>query len=337
MTKIDGLRSKSAHSGRGGNRARSNSRPTSSSSMPASSYPRTRSLGGMSLQGRPMLGDITEHIPPRTSSRRNWSISSSTPPASASDWSSDLFQRPHSRHTAETSIPPSASVKSLSLGNFRDFTSHPRADAGTLRYQDDNNSQRSPALNTEHLASEPTEGKGHEPVRKNWSPHDDEFGLHNTDSDYSSEQSRSQLQEESLLFREGGYGNGLPGLFEGRQSPTPSEWSVQTMTYDQALDLIAPGGLRPPNTPSTQKTTFRAGLPTLPSFDTSSNDGGSDATSESGLDAKMDAKMAMRVRRELKRRTRVANIEKMHGKQPMYAPGAAMHTGTTPTSHPQHV
>jgi hypothetical protein len=139
-----------------------------------------------------------------------------------------------------------------------------------------------------------------------------------SESDYSTSSEQNRFKEESLLFREDGYGHGpagLPGLFDGRQSPTPSEWSIQTMTYDHNADPITPGGLRPPNTPSAHKAAFAATLPTLPSFDTSSNDGGSDATSEGALDAKLDATMAMRVRRELKKRTRVAIIEKRHGKQ----------------------
>ncbi|KAK0386013.1 hypothetical protein NLU13_5850 [Sarocladium strictum] len=346
MSNIDKARSKSAHGPRQGLRHRSNSRPSSSSSAITHAYPRTRSLGGLSLPPHPNLSDITEHIPLRTSSRRNWSISSSTPPASASDWSSDLFQRPHSRHTAETSIPPSGSVKSLSLGTHVDmlFFPHCQRDTDMPTYYDiDEHAPRSPAAHAEELMKKLIEGKGKgkgkEPARKNWSPHDTEFGLNRSDSEYSSDGNDSKLQEESLLFREGGYGtggSGLPGLFDGRSSPTPSDWSVQTMTYDQALDLITPGGLRPPNTPS-QKTTFGIPLSTLPSFETSSNDGGSDATSESGIDPKLDAKMAMQVRRELKRRTRIANIKKRHGKQPLYHASSTVSYGANPTSHPQHV
>lgn len=61
------------------------------------------------------LNDITEHIPPRSSSRRNWSVSSSATGGAQSTYSSDLQHRPHSRHTAETSIPTAGSVQSLSL------------------------------------------------------------------------------------------------------------------------------------------------------------------------------------------------------------------------------
>jgi hypothetical protein len=232
----------------------------------------------------------------------------------------------------------------LSLGPTTDtlFVPHVRPDAEIPTYYNiDEDAPRSPAAHAEQMMNKLIQSKGKEPARKHWSPHDDEFGLNITDSDSSSHRSPSKLQEESLLFREGGYGNsggggGLPGLFDGRTSPTPSDWSVQTMTYDQALDLITPGGLRPPNTPS-QKTTFGVTLPALPSFDTSSNDGGSDATSESGLDPKLDAKMAMKVRRELKRRTRVANIEKRHGKQPSYTVPITGRNDTIPTSYPQHV
>lgn len=183
---------------------------------------------------------------------------------------------------------------------------------------DDEYPEEGATAHAETLMDELIRGKGKEPLRKNWSPHDSDFGLHMSESDYSSSSSHNQFKEESLLFKEEGYGQGhtgLPGLFDGRQSPTPSEWSIQTMTYDQNIDLVTPGGLRPPNTPSAQKSMFVSNLPVLPSFETSSNDGGSDATSESALDAKLDATMAMRVRRELKRRTRVATMEKRHGKQ----------------------
>lgn len=320
-------------------RLRSNSRPSSSSSAPANSYPRTRSLGGISLPPRPNLDDITEHIPPRTSSKRNWSISSSNPPTATSDWSSDLFQRPMSRHTADTSIPPSGSVKSLSLGNFKDVRSNRDTRVNTAvsaNTQHDDEARDSYYCRGEQAGRSDT-GKGKEPARKNWSPHDDEFGLNTSESEYSSGERTSPLHEERLLFRDGGYsGSGLPGLFDGRSSPTPSDWSLQTMTYDQALDLIAPGGLHPPSTPS-QRTAFGNGLPTLPSFDTSSNDGGSDATSESAMDAKVEAKMAMRVRRELKRRERLANIEKRHGKQTSHSAVTRQHHEARPRSRPQHV
>lgn len=46
--------------------------------------------------------DLSEFLPPRTSSARNWSITSTTP--TASDTSSNPFQRTHSPHTAKTSV-----------------------------------------------------------------------------------------------------------------------------------------------------------------------------------------------------------------------------------------
>ncbi|CAM1503202.1 Fc.00g079780.m01.CDS01 [Cosmosporella sp. VM-42] len=77
------------------------SRPSSSSSIDPA-RPRTRSLGGASLPGRPRLDDITEHIPIRTSSLAH---SCSTPTTTmSSGHSSNPFPRPQSQHTANTSV-----------------------------------------------------------------------------------------------------------------------------------------------------------------------------------------------------------------------------------------
>lgn len=77
------------------------------------SYDRTRSL---SMKGRYPLDEIVEAVPIRGSSLRHSSITSTTP----SVGSSNLFQRPHSRHTAQTSIDLSYSPafpSSSSSGN----------------------------------------------------------------------------------------------------------------------------------------------------------------------------------------------------------------------------
>ncbi|PKS09773.1 hypothetical protein jhhlp_004394 [Lomentospora prolificans] len=63
-------------------------------------YERTRSLA--SLKNRNKLDEIVETVPMRRSSLRHSSISSTTP--TTSSMSSNPFGRPHSRHTAQTSI-----------------------------------------------------------------------------------------------------------------------------------------------------------------------------------------------------------------------------------------
>lgn len=90
-----------------------------SSSHSAYPYGRTRSLVSSIRPGSTRLDDITEHIPIRTSSLRNWSITSASETMTISDASSNPFQstgRPVSRHTANTSVDLSSVGGAASSG-----------------------------------------------------------------------------------------------------------------------------------------------------------------------------------------------------------------------------
>ncbi|KAF7561916.1 hypothetical protein G7046_g2227 [Stylonectria norvegica] len=93
------------------------SRPSSSPSVDPPP-PRTRSIGGASIPGRKRLEDITEHIPIRTSSLGTWGLAL-TPTTMSSGTSSNPFPRPHSQHTANTSVDETSPAKSVEKAHER--------------------------------------------------------------------------------------------------------------------------------------------------------------------------------------------------------------------------
>ncbi len=128
--------------------------------------------------------DNPEQATLRTRSLRGWSTSSATP--TASDTSSNPFQRPHSRHTANTSIDLSHSTPSLTK-----FPSHASLDSGT-------------AMSPQPIRS----GNGTITT----------FNIDDyisSDDDFAEPRRPRAEGEEDLLFSDSGYGlNGfqLPGL-----------------------------------------------------------------------------------------------------------------------------
>ncbi|KAK3688606.1 hypothetical protein B0T22DRAFT_159087 [Podospora appendiculata] len=144
----------------------------------------TRSLTAASTHPNTSLDDVTEHSPLRTRSLRAWSSSSATP--TASDASSNSFQRPQSRHTANTSVDLSNASASLKASSHSSFAASPNTPKSANFNIDDYISSDDDSFTTAHRAAG-AEG------------------------------------EEDLLFSDAGYGaNGfqLPGLFDSLTSPS---------------------------------------------------------------------------------------------------------------------
>ncbi|SPN98480.1 uncharacterized protein DNG_01525 [Cephalotrichum gorgonifer] len=175
------------------------------------SYERARSFAPSAKAGRYRLDEISETVPFRNSSLRHSSMSSTTP--TTSSLSSNPFPRPHSRHTAQTSVDtllhsPALPSGSLSPGNCAtdDDVYHregePIGSPMTAVI-------RSPSFNMDdYLSEEEVDGPDGVPGAHPRSPDD-----------------------ESLLFREsefGFHGPQLPGLFDAiPELPAEDHSSIQ--------------------------------------------------------------------------------------------------------------
>ena len=154
------------------------------------SYDRTRSLQS---RGRYPLDEIIEAVPLRGSSLRHSSMTSTTP----SVGSSNPFQRPHSRHTAQTSIDLSYSSPALPSSSS----------SGNGAYEKDEG-----GVADEGAAGVEGAG-GTSPVTVIRSP---SFNMDDCISDDEAKSSPSP-DDEGLLFDDSGYGfqgSQLPGLFD---------------------------------------------------------------------------------------------------------------------------
>ncbi|KPM36523.1 hypothetical protein AK830_g10041 [Neonectria ditissima] len=202
------------------------SRPSSSSSAEPS-RPRTRSIGGTSVQQRHRLDDITEHIPVRTSSLGLQSQSCLTPTTISSAYSSNVFPRSQSQHTASTSIDASVPapsdkfyedelVPSLPRLGYPHLTYSPAAETdfsidalGLPRRDNEENKSR-----LEFTPNLPTRDS---PIMSNY------VSGFTDDSDVDSFDGAQEhgVGEEGLLFNEVIYGasGGLPGLFDSFPNP----------------------------------------------------------------------------------------------------------------------
>lgn len=152
------------------------------SSNARDNHERTKSLTSSLM--RLNMEELTEAIPPRTSSLRNWSISSATP--TTSDTSSNPFPRPQSQNTATTSVDLGKdfvikNTSQLSIG-----------DVPTLR-----SPKKSIAFNIDDYVS--------------------------SDDDSIEPRLPRGEGEEDLLFSTAGYGTSfqLPGLFDALASSPP--------------------------------------------------------------------------------------------------------------------
>ncbi|KAK8127703.1 hypothetical protein PG984_008811 [Apiospora sp. TS-2023a] len=159
---------------------------------------RTRSLASSSGRGARKL-DIEESIPERTSSIRHWSIDSTT--ATLSSLSSNPY-RPHSRHTANTSVDLMPYTKGVNSS---------RETFGSAAYHTASENYSQPSVAALSPLT-PQSGFNHntEP-RPNFNIDDE---LSSDDDDFSPRQPRGE-GEEDLIFNPSGYGfdaGELPGL-----------------------------------------------------------------------------------------------------------------------------
>lgn len=166
-------------------------KPGSARYEPSSVYNNRRRTISLTSSFREVdTGNLPEVVPPRTSSLRKWSISSTT--LSTSDTSSNSFHRPQSRNTATTSVD---------LGK----ESLPPNPAPQPKLGDAPNPPLSP------------------PPPKSPSDIYIDDGPSLSDSDSLEPRIPRGAGEEDLLFSTSGYGTGaqLPGLFDALTSTPP--------------------------------------------------------------------------------------------------------------------
>ena len=157
------------------------------------SYDRTRSLPS---RGRYPLDEIIEAVPLRGSSLRHSSMTSTTP----SVGSSNPFQRPHSRHTAQTSIDLSYSSPAFPSSSSSGNGAYEKAEGG----------------GADEGAEEADGAEGTSPVTVIRSP---SFNMDDciSDDEFDDAKPPQSPDDEGLLFNDSGYGfrgSQLPGLFD---------------------------------------------------------------------------------------------------------------------------
>ena len=303
--------------------AQQSSRPSTGSS----GHPRTRSIGGTSTRGKPQLDDISEHVPNRRSSLIYGSVSSIAPTTVSSVPSSHQYQRPHSRHTADTSVD---------LG-FR----MPLTKPGHTRGNDSNGTIQSSKAMHMQRAFAPSQLSQRTMETEDYTTTTDGSDV----EAYIGKRRRRKKDGEGLLFKDEAYGNsgtGLPGLFDGAGSSLPT-WA--SSLPQEAREQKYSRGTRSNGSAGNSRNTSR---PVCPPWED-----GSDTVSESGfdpmagpvippiprnrrqpeergsilsasgiydpeeeeLDEKLDVKLAVRLRKEMKRRERLATRHKHMGKK----------------------
>lgn len=207
------------------------------------SYDRTRTLPS---RGRYPLDEIVEAVPLRGSSLRHSSMSSTTP----SVGSSNPFQRPQSRHTAQTSIDLSYSPafpSSLSSAN------------GVCEKDEGGEN-----------------GEGTSPVTVIRSPSFNMDDCISDDDEFDDAKAPRSPDDEGLLFDDSGYGfrgSQLPGLFDAiPEFPLEETSFAQPLSPARALHrvienkhsagphLLAPSGhsARSPSVGSTQSEDYHS-------------------------------------------------------------------------------
>ena len=181
----------------------------------AANYERTRSL--VSMRERNRMNEIYDYIPMRTSSLRNWSLTtaSTAPTTAGSVMSSNQFPtRPHTSHTANTSIDipvfsPCMMVPTQSASSHSSVgTTVP--DKSSYGYAGNNSGPQSPVTSAAPTIEEKT---GQFNIDDYLSSEDDV----DADSFVVTTTKQPIKEEESLLFNDMGYGLAgaqLPGLFD---------------------------------------------------------------------------------------------------------------------------
>ncbi|KAF6816760.1 hypothetical protein CMUS01_12210 [Colletotrichum musicola] len=168
-----------------------------------------RIRGQTSPFGKNRLDEIYEHVPIRTSSLRHWSISSATPTMS----SSSSFARPHSRHTATTSVD---------LATMSSFMNDSRSSlhSGHCEQNLFPTALRS-AIPSPRAAAAPANGFNIDDYLSS----DDDVDADSFITTRHRDSGLGGTNEEELLFCDSGYGEGglqLPGLFDSLENvPDP--------------------------------------------------------------------------------------------------------------------
>jgi len=214
----------------------------------------------------PATEDIPEPVPPpRTSSLRHWSISSSTTPTTSDTSSNPFSHRPQSRNTATTSV-----------------------DLGKDFFVYKNTSQLSVTLSS---AAAKTPKSSAFNIDDYLSPDD------NDDDDNSLEPRIPRGEgEEDLLFSAAGYGSGsqLPGLFDSLASSSPPPRHMAVLADDNPpfssssrprSSTSLPPIFRKPFSPGTLSPRRRYILDTAADSDSDSDSNSDDARSWHGGDA----------------------------------------------------
>lgn len=178
-------------------------------------------------QGRAPLDDLFQKVPQRQSSLHQGSIMSTTPTTELSDYASSNTGRPHSRHTATTSIDSSARID---LYHKNGSSIH--EDKGCTAEQYHGSPYLTPADDEEIAAAGVTVPVFQSELVMSSIDHTQNDGIKEIDdfecltSDYSdvdsfTEKRRQVLHEdEAKLFKEGGFGDissNLPGIVHTRR------------------------------------------------------------------------------------------------------------------------
>lgn len=202
------------------------------------SYDRTRSLP---MKGRYPLDEIVEAVPIRGSSLRHSSMTSTTP----SVGSSNMFQRPHSRHTAQTSIDISYSSPAFPSSSSSGNGVYEKDEGGGIGE-----------------GAEGGEGAaGTSPVTVIRSPSFNMDDCISDDEVDGTKLSRSP-DDEGLLFDDSGYGfqgSQLPGLFDAiPEFPLEETSFAQPFSPARALQHVRESrhSARSPSVGSTQSEDY---------------------------------------------------------------------------------
>ncbi|PHH82278.1 hypothetical protein CDD83_3308 [Cordyceps sp. RAO-2017] len=212
-----------------------------------------------SASAHALATEFAGHVPDRKSSLKQWSISSVTPTTEMSDHSSNPAARPRSTHTANTSIdlPQLPGLPQLSepkgaaaAAGGGSSSSHGRpCSSPYLTAQEDG------AHTDSTGASPPALGRGgrRDGQRDRRSFHMEDWACVTTDDESDADsfaekrrrQRRQDADDESLLFRQGSYGDlgrDLPGLHDDGPERAPC---LMCSLLESVADDYAPaaGGL----------------------------------------------------------------------------------------------
>lgn len=223
-------------------------------------HSRNRSWSCISTHTRANLDEYAGYIPARKSSLRQWSVSSVTPTTEMSDYSSTPAARPHSNHTADTSVDLPFSVASAKPFEVRDSpgSSGSRDRPGSSLYvtaqEDDAHTDTTTATSRpESRAGFDNHGAGQPDSLYLEGEDCDCASTEDSDVDSFVEKHRQVLRGRkdgvSPLFKEADLGNDLPGLFEtAARQPCLMCSLLQCAAIDPPFDASGTGAwaTRPP-------------------------------------------------------------------------------------------